>query len=126
MKFMVKDIKCAAMPTSPAYQNCTFNETSFTEVFDKPELVSKTRWNLWPIEFGWKKGQGFKSINDWTYIKDLEIIQMQSQEYRFQAQILKDLELDLLRLPAFQTPSTVLIKTIRLLGPLAQLEQLDV
>jgi hypothetical protein len=58
--------------------------------------------------------------------KDLEIIQMQSPEYRFQAQILKDLELDLLRLPAFQTPSTVLIKTILLLGPLAQLEQLDV
>ena len=58
--------------------------------------------------------------------KDLEIIQMQSPEYRFQAQILKDLELDLLRLPAFQTPITVLIKTIRLLGPLAQLKQLDV
>jgi hypothetical protein len=73
-----------------------------------------------------KKGLGFKSINDWTYIKDFEINQMQSPEYRFQAQILKDLELDLLRLPAFQTPITVLIKTIRLLGPLAQLEQLDV
>lgn len=69
--FMVKDIKCAVMPTSPAYQNCTFNETSFTEVFDKPGSVNKTRWNLWPMEFGWEKGQGFKSINDWTYIKGL-------------------------------------------------------
>jgi len=41
MTFKVQDIKCAAMPTSPAYKNCTFNETSFTEVFDKPESVTR-------------------------------------------------------------------------------------
>ncbi len=68
--FMVQNVK-AAMPTSKIYQNCSHNETSFTEYFDKPGKLNKTRWNLWPIEFGWEKGQGFKSINDWTNIKGL-------------------------------------------------------
>ncbi len=44
------------MPTSIIWQNCSHNETSFTELFDKPGPVNKTRWNLWPIEFGWEKG----------------------------------------------------------------------
>ena len=56
------------MPTSIIWQNCSHNETSFTELFDKPGPVNKTRWNLWPIEFGWEKGQGFKSINEMTYV----------------------------------------------------------
>jgi len=26
---------------------------------------------LWSLEWGWEKGNGFKAINDWTYIKGL-------------------------------------------------------
>jgi hypothetical protein len=33
---MAQKINSGMMPTSKVYQNCTFNETSFTEVFDKP------------------------------------------------------------------------------------------
>ena len=44
------------MPTSIKWQNCTHNETSFTELFDKPGSVNKTRWDLWALEFGWEKG----------------------------------------------------------------------
>jgi hypothetical protein len=58
--------------------------------------------------------------------KALEIILMLSLESRFLVQISKVLELDLLRLLVFKTPSSVLIKTIQLLGLRAQLEQLDV
>jgi len=44
------------MPTSIIWQNCSHNETSFTELFDTPGTVNKTRWDTWALEFGWEKG----------------------------------------------------------------------
>jgi len=51
------------MPTSTLYQNCSYNETSFSETYDTPGVLNKTRWSTVPLEFGWEKGHGFKSVN---------------------------------------------------------------
>ena len=56
-----KDIN--AMKTSTLYQNCSYNETSFSETYDTPGVLNKTRWSTVPLEFGWEKGHGFKSVN---------------------------------------------------------------
>jgi len=65
---VLKDINGAVMPTSIIYQNCSYNETSFSETYDTPRPLNKTRWSTFPLEFGWEKGQGFKSVNEWTVI----------------------------------------------------------
>lgn len=55
----------------PDARNCSYTQESFTEVFDTPRPLNTTRWDVWSLEFGWEKGAGFKSINNWTYIEGL-------------------------------------------------------
>ena len=52
------------------YQNCTYNETSFSESFDNLDW-NTTRWSLAWDGFGYSKGHGFKAINKWTQVPGL-------------------------------------------------------
>jgi hypothetical protein len=66
---MIKNSLCA-MPTSIVYQNCSYNETSFYEVYDDESIP----WNLtrWSLKYNSSGGnQVFNAINNWTYIPGL-------------------------------------------------------
>jgi len=59
--FIFKFIKAAGNPkppmaTSTAWQICSYNETSFSEVYDTPGPINLTRWSTAPLEFGWERG----------------------------------------------------------------------